>query len=100
MIHTFLSGAGANGASPVANVDTDGFRGMYGIYQLSFGGTGSATVTLQGKLSADHDWTDIDAATADKSVEVTFFPLMRVNVSGLTGSPTILASIICPKAWT
>lgn len=58
------------------------YYGSVGMLQIS--GITTATVKLQGRLSADHGWEDLYTATADGLVEVPLMPHMRANVTAYT----------------
>ena len=80
-----------------------------GIVQISYvatGGTITAAAALQGRLNANHEWTDIVAWTTSdltssanvkvsKIAAVSLFPLMRLNITTLNGTaPKITADLM------
>ncbi len=68
-----------------------GVRGMYGLAQCEI--TGSATCTLQGRLSAAYPWVPIKVFTSSDAVEIVCFPLMRGVVSGYASGAVNLSVI-------
>jgi hypothetical protein len=75
------------------NVD----KGLSGIFQASNTDSGTATVTLKGRVSADHTYVDvkvlsITGAENQKASVVTLFPDMSITTAG--SSINVTASIL------
>ena len=63
---------------------------QYGVYQVNI--TGTATVTLYGRTSANMPWQSIKQYTGPGSDLVTLYPEMKDTVSGFS-SGTIRSEI-------
>lgn len=79
----------ATGAQTAVTPHQEADRPLYsprptGLFQSSIDAT--ATVLLQGRLDATHDWVTLATYTADVMAEVVLAPLMRVNVSANSGA--------------
>lgn len=74
-----LDNVSANGDGAVINPQNSN-RLEYGTVQVALGG-GSATIKIQGRLSANMPWLDIYSFTANDSARITLFPHMRASVA-------------------
>lgn len=86
-----LDNVTADGDGPVMNPQNNN-NVEYGTVQVALGG-GSAAVKIQGRLSANMPWLDIQTFTADDSARITLFPYMKANVSNYV-SGTIRAEMV------
>lgn len=77
-----LNAVSATGAGAIQTFDTDGVGGKYGIVQAEI--TGTATVQIQGRLSATAPWVTVAEFTASGANEILMMPEMRGNVSART----------------
>lgn len=78
-IKNLANNISASGAQSVVypNVDAPS-----GVFQIEISNT--ATVKLQGRMSSDYSWEDLNTYTSSTSENVTLFPEMRVNVTAYT----------------
>lgn len=88
-VNLLLDGVAATGASTTRNVQNYD-ASEYGIFQATISGT--ATVTIEGRLDRLHDWVVVDTFTASDASRITLFPEMRANVTSYS-SGTVRASL-------
>lgn len=87
-IETLFNGATANGNSPTSSLTTRGIRGMYGVAQANI--TGTATVTLYGRLSSAYAWKVVHTFSGSDAVEIVLFPEMYAAITGYSsGAVTV-----------
>jgi hypothetical protein len=66
--------------------------------QIEISSATTASVQIQGRVSDDATWTDLldapqDETTATAVYPLAFMPQMRVNATGLTGTPDIRVEV-------
>ena len=86
MIYPLNSAATANGTSATVTPPLTARDGL-GLYQASI--TGTATVTLQGRLVPSAPWADIVSLTSSGAQSVALFPFMQSVVSGVSGTVSV-----------
>ena len=70
----------------------EGIRGMYAAAQVALGG-GTATVTLQGRISDKFAWKTLNSFTQDDALEIVVFPEMRGEITGYSSGTISLAIV-------
>lgn len=88
--YELAAGVTATGAQTAVKPLDQRYRTEVGVFQVT--GITTATVVLQGRVSADHDYQTVASLTADGIVSVNLLPDMRVNVTAYT-SGTIDATL-------
>ena len=80
----------ADGSTDPVALPFTGALELEGVFQTEFeGGTGTGSVTLQGRIRPQAPWVNILTHTASNAGAVVLFPEVRVTFENMAGSATI-----------